>query len=405
MDVTMKKLLQDVRSKLDVVPQLEEAMVQLEKDQAGILTDVKRQIELARQQAFDRNGRYRGAFACESEARSFGLLYLAGVAGNRNAASELERECPGMFERAMDTASDGVMIPTEFLPRFQALFETYGAADRNAFRLPLNRDTANFLRQTGDPTVYCRGEGTAPTASDIDVGNVTLTVKDWTTLTYVSVALMEDAAVELGEILARSIARAMAQKMDAIVFGGDGTSTYFGITGVVETLKDVDGAGTDSAGLVEAPGDDAFAEIDMAGMCKLYGTLPGYALPNAKWYTTPLFWANAMLRLSAAAGGSTIRDIAEGGGPQFLGHPVELVHTGISSTEADEEIVCLFGDLSQAVTIGDRKQMSVMQSEHYKFAEGQTTVLGIRRVAVNIHDVGDASNAGPIVGLSLETTA
>ena len=39
------------------------------------------------------------------------------------------------------------------------------------------------------------------------------------------------------------------------------------------------------------------------------------------------------------------------------------------------------------------------QSTEAEFAKRQVVVLGVRRVAVNVHDVGSAEAAGPVVGL------
>jgi len=106
-----------------------------------------------------------------------------------------------------------------------------------------------------------------------------------------------------------------------------------------------------------------------------------------------------MVKLALAAGGNTARDVEDPRRALYMGYPVELVSV-MPKTEDNSQVPCLFGDLSQAATVGNRTDgVSVKESEHYKFAEGQITVLGQRRVAVNVHDVGDATDAGPIVGL------
>jgi hypothetical protein len=46
-----------------------------------------------------------------------------------------------------------------------------------------------------------------------------------------------------------------------------------------------------------------------------------------------------------------------------------------------------------------RRSSGLAESEHYRFAEDQTTVLGSTRLDVEIEDLGDEADPGPIVGI------
>ncbi len=59
----------------------------------------------------------------------------------------------------------------------------------------------------------------------------------------------------------------------------------------------------------------------------------------------------------------------------------------------------LFGDMRRAAVFGDRRQLTLAISEHANFATDELTFRATERVDINVHDVGDASVAGPIVGL------
>ena len=43
--------------------------------------------------------------------------------------------------------------------------------------------------------------------------------------------------------------------------------------------------------------------------------------------------------------------------------------------------------------------MTLSYSTDYKFAEDQIAIKGTERIDVVVHDIGDTSNAGPVVGL------
>ena len=73
------------------------------------------------------------------------------------------------------------------------------------------------------------------------------------------------------------------------------------------------------------------------------------------------------------------------------------------------QICVLFGDLTKAASFGDRRQMSLaMSNSAYigstsMFETDQMAVRGIERFDINVHDVGSATVAGPIVGLIAHT--
>ena len=63
------------------------------------------------------------------------------------------------------------------------------------------------------------------------------------------------------------------------------------------------------------------------------------------------------------------------------------------------QIVCYFGRLDLASKLGDRRQMAVKSSEDRYFDEDVIGFLGTSRDAINVHDIGDGSTAGPVVSL------
>jgi HK97 family phage major capsid protein len=112
------------------------------------------------------------------------------------------------------------------------------------------------------------------------------------------------------------------------------------------------------------------------------------------------------MSLQTAAGGNAVSNIAGGGLDPFLGYPVIPVEV-MPTTEANEQIPILFGDLSQASKLGDRMSRTISTSEHATvggvnvWEVDQLAIKGVERIDINVHDVGSTSVAGPICGLQL----
>jgi HK97 family phage major capsid protein len=202
------------------------------------------------------------------------------------------------------------------------------------------------------------------------------------------------------------IALAFAYAEDTAGFNGTGISTHGGITGVNTALKTIVGATTASAGGIIVSANNTYAEITLKELHSVVGICPTYARRNAKWYVSPIVHETVMASLQTAAGGNAVVDIANGGMPRFLGYPVVL--TEVQPTVAPKsQVVCLFGDLSQASKLGDRMSRVISTSDQATIGGenvwelDQLAIKGTERIDINVHDVGTATVAGPIVGLQL----
>jgi HK97 family phage major capsid protein len=112
-----------------------------------------------------------------------------------------------------------------------------------------------------------------------------------------------------------------------------------------------------------------------------------------------------MKKLELASGGVTAAEVASGSTDgQFLGYPVTISQV-MPATEANSQVCALFGNFSLAGSFGDRTGIGVDFSEHATiggenvFERNQIAVRGIERFDINVHDVGTATDAGPVVGL------
>ena len=165
------------------------------------------------------------------------------------------------------------------------------------------------------------------------------------------------------------------------------------------TTKIVDGTHTKSV-VDAAAANNTFDTLDLLDFTNVVSRLPLYARRNAAFYISPAGYGSSMLRLMMAGNGNSASDIAGGAGLNFLGFPVRLVHSMVSDlTGTGEEIACLFGDLSQAATFGERLAISIRTASERYIEFDQTLTFATTRNAIVVHDLGSTTKAGPICAL------
>lgn len=393
---------------VDDVGRLKPAVLQLEREQRDLMQRVEQALAAIRQQTFDpRNGRYRGLFDSAEEARAFGLYVVSethSVPQTRAwAGEEFKRGGFPVTPRAMGEVPDSVggsLVPADFIARLIRLIERYGVATANLLNIPMGSSELHMTRQTGEVDVFLTAEGVAATDSKPSFADVNLVAKEWGTLTYYPRILDDDSIIPIAELVARSIAYAFARKMDLLAFNGDGNKTYFGVLGLIPKLLALNGI-DDGGGLVLGS-SSTWPNLALADFENMAAAVPDYAdvqLDNdLGWYCHKKFYWSVMVRLMLAAGGVRPSDIIGQLQPMFLGYPVHFTQVMPKAT-AVSAVPCLFGNLRLAGAIGIRRQMGVMTSLDYKFAERLVTMMGTGRFAVDIHDIGTATDAGPVVGL------
>jgi HK97 family phage major capsid protein len=107
------------------------------------------------------------------------------------------------------------------------------------------------------------------------------------------------------------------------------------------------------------------------------------------------------LRLAYVSGGNNAVDLLTGSGQlSFAGYPVVLCQA-MNSTTGNGAIACHFGDMSQAVYFGDRRQTAVdfSNSALTSFETDMLCYRATTRWDLVCANVGDTTNAGSIVTL------
>jgi HK97 family phage major capsid protein len=344
--------------------------------------------------------RYGRLTAFPNEERAFraGAWFLA-MNGNAKARAWCEQNGLAVTRSQSEgvNSAGGVLVPDELMRTIIALREERGAFRASARIVPMNDDTATIPRRAGGLTAYFTAESMAITESQNVWGSVGLTTKKLATLTRSSSELDEDAAIDIGEWFIKEISYAFVSAEDSAGFNGDGTSTFGGMTGV--TVKLIDGTHTAGA-LTAASGHDTFAEIDINDLTNLMGKLPAYALPCAKWFSSQMGFATVFCRLAATAGGIIMQNVNGRWVPTFMGFPVQISQVLPQvTTDLSGSVMLMFGDLSLATTLGERRGVTVARSEGRYLDQDQIAWRGTERVDIVVHDLGDNTTAGPVVGL------
>lgn len=303
--------------------------------------------------------------------------------------------------RAMGESTNilgGYLVPEEFSNTVISLRESFGVFRRNVNVIPMGSDSITIGRDTTDLTVRTPAEAATITASDGGWDRITLTAKKWAILTRFSSELDQDAIISIADTLATKMAYAFALKEDQAGFIGDGTLTYHNIIGATIAIDD----GTHTASVVDSAGGSlAYADLILTEFETVIGRLPEFASIRPKWYISKVGFYASMARLMDAAGGNTIDILSGGTNMQFLGFPVEFVQVmDTTLTDTASTVKALFGDLSMAATLGDRRGMTLATSADVYFTTDEIGLRATTRNDINVHDLGDNSDAGPLIALA-----
>jgi HK97 family phage major capsid protein len=345
------------------------------------------------------DGRARHLKSAE-EAYRFGR-FIAAARGHRKSVDWCQTN--GIITKAHTesvNSAGGFLVPDEFESSLISLRERYGVFRRNAKNVPMASDTKRMPRRRSTLTAYAVGEAAAGTESDQVFDQVNLVAQKFMVLTTASNELNEDAFVNLGDDIANEIAYAFALKEDECGFNGDGTSTYGGIVGVIPEIEGISSA----AGISDATLASAYSDLTIQNLMAFVAKLPAYAdSPNCKFYCSKAFYHGAIEQRIYQSGGVTAREVRDGNAvPTLFGYPVEFVQV-MRKTYAADTIQCLFGDLSMAAYFGDRRQTSIAFSDSAlnAFEQDEVAVRGTERFDIKCANLGDATDAGPIVALKL----
>ena len=339
----------------------------------------------------------------EKEKMGFAFGQMAKMIGRNDKKAHSWLVENGYYTKGQNEAADGdggYLVPQVLAREIIFLRDKFGIMRQNARVMGMSSDNLNVPKNSASTTAYWPAENTNITASQVTFTNVQVLAKKLAILTQVSSELNEDSIVDVGSALAEDMAYVMAYNEDLATFLGDGTSTYGGITGVVEAITQVAGAGKIYT-TADVTGD--WNATTLADLRKLTAAIPEYAdTADAKFYMNRAFFQQVVCNDLDALSGNGFFDLtaAPGPNPTLFGYPV--VYTQVmpkDSTPAVGSPLVVFGNLKTGSIMGSRRDLRIQVSDQVGFISDSLYFKATERFGFNFHDPGDATNAGSAVVL------
>ena len=287
----------------------------------------------------------------------------------------------------------GFLVPEEFENAIITLREQFGVIRNHARVVPMSSDIKRMPRRSTNLTASFVGEASTASQTNETFDQINLVAKKSMVLTKFSSELSEDAVINFADDLAGEMAYSQSKLEDRCAFIGDSTSEFGGMTGLANAVG--------SAGVTSATNTTAGA-ITIAEIMSAFAKLPQYAdNANAKIFCHKTIWNALFLRLAYFSGGNNAVDLLTGSGQlSFAGYPVVLTQA-MNNLTSTGQIMCHFGDMSQAVYFGDRRQTSVdfSNSALTSFETDMLCYRATTRWDLVCANVGDATNAGSMITL------
>jgi HK97 family phage major capsid protein len=271
--------------------------------------------------------------------------------------------------RANSTSSSagGYTIPQGFLAEREKKIVFYNPL-RSVARI-IRTETGNSLPfPTIDDTSNSAGvgsENTAPSATDMTFGQITLGAYRYESLIQVSNELLRDSGLDLAGEIASLLGERIGRKEATDHATGNGTSTAQGV---------VTGASTGVAGATTTT-------ITLANIMGLRNSLDFGYQQNGAFMMHQTIW-NSILQLADSQSRPLFLDLLNGNAPRLLGYPV-IVNNAMASSIAASAVTVLFGDFSKYY-IRDAGDIEIIRlNERYADAYA-TGFLAVRRTDAKV---------------------
>lgn len=344
------------------------------------------------------------AFKSEADAYNAGMWMRAVVAreynrDDRPALEHCHRKGLIVSNASVEGtgSSGGYLVPPVLASALIDVRERVGVM-RSLLRLmPMTGDTLTVNRRSSGLTVYYGTENPSADMTSSDKGwqQIELVAKKRYVVHQLSQELVDDALIAVVDDAINEMGYALAYKEDDEAINGTGTSTYGGVTGLLQSIG--------SAGVYQpanSTGKSVWSGLTLDDFAGTMAKLPDEYAMEPVWLCSRAFYYNVMLRLEAAAGGNTFANMQAGdmGRRMFLGYPVVTTNRMPTAT-AVSTLSCLFGTFSMGVMLGERTGIRIGRSDDFAFLRDMTTLKATTRYDIKVHAPGTSSAAGAFAGL------
>lgn len=259
----------------------------------------------------------------------------------------------------------GYLVPKEVHAGIMRIAETVGLIARDARSFPMGTDQLDVPRYTGAALQgeYI-GEDEEASETSVDFGDSRLITKTWVLIFRVGNTLLADANVDVADWLMAMAAEGMSYRLDREGFMG-GTFTGSPFVGLLGS--------SDIASHTMATGSTSFDDFGITEASDAIGSIPTSALNNAAFYFHRTVWAKIRARSTSGVFEfgqfqPMLANLRRENGIQpvgeILGYPVYTTDVlPAFSASAVSTKFGVFGNLSQALFLGDRGPMEIAKSD------------------------------------------
>ncbi|HKB41903.1 MAG TPA: phage major capsid protein [Gemmataceae bacterium] len=270
----------------------------------------------------------------------------------------------------------GYTVPTEFLPRLLQASAEQSIVRPRATVVPMaarsiqvpyldvtNVPTAGDTAFFGGLVARWAEEASALNETEPTFRQLELVAHELSGYSLMSNALLADNAIGLEQLLVRIFGGAIAWFEDYAFLRGDGVGKPLGVANAPAAISVARGGGPNTFVLADAG--------------KMLGKLlPGWSPATTCWIIHPSVIAQMVQMVSAAAGVGWLDNLRDKMPMQLLGLPVCISEKLPALGTAKDVLLVDF----QHYLIGDRQQVEVAYSEHFKFTNNQGTWRFVHRV-------------------------
>ena len=272
------------------------------------------------------------------------------------AKSVLNNDIVSIKELTTGSAGEHI-IDSELSAEIRHLMLDYGVARREFFTTQLSKNAYDANSLTTDVAITWVDEaGVIPTVSVV-LSQTELKLKKLAAIAVISRELLEDEEIDLLAFVGQRVAEGFAQAEDTAFFNGDGTATYGGFTGLLQTVTIPDVAVATKAA------------ISVDAIYEMIDALPSGAHAGAKFYFHRTVLSQIRLLKDGAGQYIYQNPLGVSGVPSLAGYPVVIVEALPSFASADLGLA-LFGNLNKTAILGykggistDRTNSAVVRNQ------------------------------------------
>ena len=269
----------------------------------------------------------------------------------------------------------GYLVPDDWQPRIVRIIETYGLARKLATRIPMKHDRLSMPTLTNGVNVYWGstlgangGQNQEIPESQPSFGEVSLTIDDLYCLVPISNQLLDDAEVDVANLIVTLMAEATAKEEDRVAFVGDDTDPFTGVVTEATNIITISGA--------------TYASINADDLASMIESIDG-PTDNAVYMFHPTVFNS--LRTLKDDNGNYIYQAPQSGEPGTIwGFPyIKSKTLPSTASKLQDNPFVIFGDFKN-LYFADRMSMAIATSTHVGFKKNQTYIRMVERIGFKI---------------------